>query len=98
MLADERFELVDPNNFREMKLVAGAPLPNSTVEDQLGRVEGDHVWVRESWFLAQPCADATEWLNLFQGMKDYASGKGWVDSMGAIRVHVENNRDEPVTR
>ncbi|AEG50194.1 hypothetical protein Sphch_2546 [Sphingobium chlorophenolicum L-1] len=94
---DERFELVDTDNFRELKLAATAPLPPRMLKDQLGRIDGDHVWVGEPWFLAQPCAESHEWVGLFRQMKEYASGMGWVDSSGAIRVHIETSHDESIT-
>lgn len=88
-LIGDRFELKEPDNFKALKLVADAAPPNDLIECQLGRIEGDHVWVGEFWFMEQPPATNDAWLNSFRQMKEYAAGQGWVDPSGAIRVHIE---------
>jgi hypothetical protein len=92
-LAESGFELLDPHNFKELKLVrpSGASF-NQAAKDRLGRIDGDHIWVKQAWFLAQEPAADGEWRLSFEAMKTYANSKGWVDDVGAIRVHVEDEK------
>lgn len=93
-LACGQLLLCDAENFGELKLVCapGATL-DSALESQLGRIEGDHIWVNERWFLAQTPAIDAVWRRSFEAMRDYARSKGWVDASGAVRVHIENDQD-----
>tara|TARA_R110000868_G_scaffold226080_4_gene478539 strand:- start:4126 stop:4422 length:297 start_codon:yes stop_codon:yes gene_type:complete len=91
--SNERLELRDAHNFKELKLVRAPAHADTVITGQLGRLDGDHVWVDEHWFLAQPPAANEEWIKAFHAMKDYARGKGWVDGAGAIRVHIESEQD-----
>lgn len=89
-VTDGRLELLDPDNFRELKLVcASRSMLSDAAVDQLGRLDGDHVWVREAWFRAQAAAADGDWIKSFDAMRDYARSKGWIDGTGAIRVHIE---------
>lgn len=87
--------LLDAQNFGELKLVrAPGAILDGAVERQLGRIEGDHIWVNDQWFLAQPPAMDATWRQAFEAMKNYARSKGWVDGSGAVRVHIEEDGGE----
>lgn len=82
--------LEDIDNFRAFKLVCASPRAScAQALAQVGRADGDHVWVDAGWLRANGRADA-DWQAGLDKMIDYAAGAGWVDDSGAIRAHVED--------
>jgi hypothetical protein len=57
----------------------------------LGRVDGDHVWLDIPLLKAlSPLADDPHWGDGFDGVMSYARSKGWIDENGArVRAHIE---------
>jgi hypothetical protein len=52
--------------------------------------DSTHVWLLQSWFLAQKPAKDPEWRQNFERMWEYASKKGWTHSaIAAVRVHLD---------
>lgn len=82
--------LDEANNFRGFKVVCSSA--RSACADklaQIGRPDGDHVWVKADWLRANGPGDES-WLNELGKMIDYAASAGWVDESGAIRAHIED--------
>jgi hypothetical protein len=81
--------LEDVDNFRAFKLVSevGPALPEAALAD-VGRIDGDHVWIDAAWLRRNGRPDDEAWLAGFQKMTDYAKSAGWTDDQGAIRAHI----------
>lgn len=92
---DAEPELADPENFRELSIVApggpaGAGVPEALAK--LGRLEGDdHVFVDQERLieLAGARGRDPDWRKSFDGMIGFAQSHGWLADDGAVRVHVE---------
>lgn len=83
--------LEEADDFRAFKVVCAAP--RAACGDgfvQVGRLEGDHLWVDPDWIRGQAPDDAA-WSAGFGKMVDYAASAGWVDAAGAIRAHIEDH-------
>lgn len=82
--------LEDADNFRAFKLVCASPR-EACVDAfaQVGRLDGDHLWVDADWIRANGRQDE-EWSAGLGKMIDYAASAGWVDDSGAIRAHIED--------
>lgn len=74
-----QLSLVDPENFKEF-----------SVEVKPAK----HAWIDRSMVesLAGELAQDPEWRQGLEGMLQYASSLGWVDSAGAIRAHITNDQ------
>ena len=95
-LPDTEPILVEPDNFRALKAVvtgaSAATFPGSDRAGELGRWEGEHVWVSPEKILrwASEVRELDEaWRGDFRKMLSYADKSGWVDKGGNVRVHVE---------
>ena len=73
-------EQMPPERLREALLEIGQPSG-----------DGDHVFVEQAWIKDQAGEYSleSEWLQSFAAMISYALQKGWMDSDGRIRAHVE---------
>lgn len=95
-LANPEPLLIDPGNFRELKIVIANATPAtfavSERNEELGRWDGDHVWVKPQQ-LVRLASVANEpdraWHEGFSQMVTYAEKSGWVDDASSIRVHIE---------
>lgn len=56
----------------------------------LGRVDGEHVWLDIPLLKAlSPKAADLEWADGFDGVMAYAGSKGWIDETGSrVRAHI----------
>jgi hypothetical protein len=61
-----------------------------TLLGDLGRVDGEHVWLDIALLKAlSPKAGEPEWAAGFDGVMGYAQSKGWIDETGTrVRAHV----------
>jgi hypothetical protein len=94
VLKDLKAKLVEPDNFRDFKVVA------ETAKDRLeevgealkaagaGAVDAGHAWISEAWLRANKSGEAA-WDEGFGKMLEFARSKGWVDDKGNIRAHIE---------
>jgi hypothetical protein len=81
--------LEDQDNFRAFKVVCTAPRDAcGDALAQVGRVDGDHVWVARAWLDQHGRIDEA-WRAGLQKMLDYAASSGWVDERGAVRAHID---------
>ncbi len=87
--------LVEPEDFFGFHVaVAGGEVDDERLAGLLaphGRLDGEHAWISTESVvaLAGDVADDT-WQAGFEGMIDYARGKGFLSEDGsAIRAHVE---------
>ena len=87
--------LADPENFRELSIVAPGGAAATGVPEalaKLGRLDGsDHVFVEQALLirLAGPLGNDPEWSKSFHAMIEFAASHGWLADDGAVRVHVE---------
>lgn len=88
--------LIDPGNFRELKIVIANATPEtfavSERRKELGRWDGDHVWVKPQQLVRWASVDNEPdkaWHEGFSKMITYAEKSGWVDDASCIRVHIE---------
>ena len=82
--------LGDAENFRAFKVECASERSACTdAFAEVGRLDGDHLWVDPAWLRShgRPGAD---WAAGLQKMIDYAVSAGWVDGVGAIRAHIED--------
>jgi hypothetical protein len=81
--------LDDASDFKAFKVAAEAGA-EARLSD-LGRVDGDHVWVRPDVLreLAGPLAGDAGWQTGLDAMTEFARKHEWVDRLGAIRAHIE---------
>jgi len=88
--ASQPAKLEDADNFRAFKLVCASQRADSVdALAQVGRLDGEHVWVDPQWIKSNaPAGD--EWQAGFRKMVDYAASAGWVDEAGNIRAHIED--------
>jgi hypothetical protein len=77
------------SDFKAFKVAAEAGA-EARLSD-LGRVDGDHVWVRPQLLqeLVGALASDAGWQAGLQGMVEFARKHEWVDHHGAIRAHTE---------
>lgn len=83
--------LEDADNFRGFKVVCTSA--RADCHDQfaiVGRLDGDHLWVKQDW-LRQHGRQDPEWLAGLGKMLDYAGRAGWMDLAGAVRAHIEDS-------
>ncbi len=87
-----RATVVDAANLRQLHAefrgvddVAAGPALGAA---GLGTVDGDHAWLDVAALRA--AGDGSpEWLSGFDGMLEYAAGKGWTSADGsAVRAHI----------
>lgn len=97
-VTEETVRVREPDDLKRLhaefsSIPPSAAAANSLVKCGLAAaVEGDHILVFASALreLAGQSATALDWSDSYQGMIDYAAGKGWYDSASAtIRVHIE---------
>ncbi len=62
----------------------------SALLGNLGRLDGDHVWLDIDGLRAlSPLAGDPEWVTGFDSVMKYAETKGWIDDTGSrVRAHV----------
>ena len=82
--------LEEADNFRAFKVACASPREACAAGfAEVGRLEGDHLWVDAEWLKAHgPDDDA--WRGGLDKMVDYATSAGWVDDAGAVRAHIED--------
>lgn len=84
--------LGDAENFRAFKVECASDRNDCTdAFAEVGRLDGDHLWVDPAWLCSHGRRDA-DWAAGLQKMIDYAASAGWVDQAGAIRAHIEDVR------
>lgn len=82
--------LDDADNFRSFKVVCTSPREDcKDAFAQVGRLDGDHLWVDADWIRSNGPIDE-KWHAELVKMIDYAASAGWVDAAGAIRAHIED--------
>jgi hypothetical protein len=88
--------LREPDDFGGFKIVGlGRKSDREQLAHELWRIgrvsEDGHVFIAADTLLtiAGDRAREREWLVLLDGMHAYARARGWTDSTGAIRGHVE---------
>jgi hypothetical protein len=77
-----------PRDFTALALVTD---PHDPAVLELGAwLDDEHVVMPAERLvsLAGPIADEPGWRQDFNKMLEYARGKGWVDELGGVRVHV----------
>jgi hypothetical protein len=79
--------LEDIDNFKAFKVITAATASGAFAE--LGRLDGDHVWVSTAWLKANGRPEDANWLAGLDKMLGYAKGAGWLDDSGAVRAHIE---------
>jgi hypothetical protein len=79
--------LEDVDNFKAFKVVTSAAAPAAFAE--IGRLDGEHVWVDTAWLKSNGRPDDESWLAGLDKMLGYAKGAGWLDESGAVRAHIE---------
>ena len=92
--------LVEPDNFRQFKVVVDADRKSIAEVRKAFSAAGemaDHetCWVSQGWLMAHSGRSAAkDWLSGFAAMLDYAQKKGWIEPGTAnIRAHVEWSAD-----
>lgn len=90
---DRRAVLEAQDDFSTFKILVDRNVREKlTVADymQFGRLDEDglHAWVDSAWLRAN-ATTADGWEAGFQKMLVYATTKGWLDSQGKIRAHIE---------
>ena len=82
--------LEDADNFRAFKVVYPTSLSGKrTVLSAVGRFdEAGYLWVERAWLEENSPRDAG-WQKGFDAMVTYAATLGWVDDVGSIRAHIE---------
>jgi hypothetical protein len=82
--------LDDADNFRAFKVVCEAERDSCAAQfSQVGRLDGDHLWVDPEWIRRNGRTDG-DWLAGLDKMIAYAGSSGWTDASGAIRAHIED--------
>jgi len=79
--------LEDVDNFKAFKVVSAAA-PASAYAT-IGRLDGDHVWVNQTWLKTNGRPNDETWLTGLEKMLNYAKTAGWLDETGAVRAHNE---------
>jgi hypothetical protein len=91
-MGEFRATVVDAANLRQLHAefrgmddaAAGAALAAAG----LGTVDGEHAWLDVA-ALRTAGDGSAEWLSGFDGMLEYAAGKGWTSADGsAVRAHI----------
>jgi hypothetical protein len=88
-------DLEDPDNFRELGVIAQAAPDVEWLTSALsdfGRPEDiDHVYLNEGALpgLAGALGATADWQRGYGQMVEYARAHGWVNAAGEIRAHVE---------
>ncbi len=80
--------LEDADNFKSFKVMSATAAPASAFAN-IGRRDGDHVWVDTAWLKANGRPNDPDWLASLDKMLTYAKGAGWLDENGAVRAHIE---------
>ncbi|SDG61307.1 hypothetical protein [Klenkia brasiliensis] len=81
--------VTDVGDLRRLEVLAPAGLADADLAHRLGdlgRLDGDHVWLPVERLRQAGPADG-DWAAGFEAMIGYATSKGWV-SDGAVRAHV----------
>jgi len=87
-----RTRLVEPEDFSRFHAEVNGPrgpaLDRTLRDSGVGRLDGDHVWVRRAWLESQG-VESEKWREGLDAMWTFAMSKGWVTSDGAeVRAHV----------
>ncbi len=91
-----RVDLIDPDQFRELKIVVDPDQTADATAAMLGdgvRVEDDsHIWIPAGTIFALAGAQSAEWDTQFRAMLRSVERSGWYDAgHDAVRVHIEIN-------
>ena len=82
----------EPENLRglSVELRSCEPAQADTLLGDLGRVDGEHVWLDIPLLKAlSPLAADASWADGFDGVMTYAASKGWIDGAGThVRAHI----------
>lgn len=87
-------QMVDRDDFKSFKIVVSAASPTTRESlqqafENLGRLDGDFAWVSPQRIVDLVGQQPDQWHRSFEEMCEYAASKGWVDSAGDIRAHIE---------
>jgi hypothetical protein len=83
--------LAEADNFRAFSVVVnGKPEQLGAALAGLGALDGDHAWLDPGAVKAL-ASDAVgeQWHAEFDNMISYAQSKGWTDTNGRVRAHIE---------
>jgi hypothetical protein len=84
--------VTDVEDLKRLEVLAPAGLPDDELAGRLGdlgRLDGDHVWLDVAGLRAAGQPGDAAWGAGFDGMIGYAGSKGWLDEAGtAVRAHV----------
>lgn len=81
--------VTDVDDLRRLEVLAPVNLPDADLAARLGdlgRLDGDHVWLSVQRLRGAGPADEG-WASRFDAMIEYATSKGWVEGT-AVRAHV----------
>ena len=86
--------LQDPDDVKRFHVAAAGRRDEAALAaaiGDLGRVDGDEVWVRVPAVRAMAAGRVSpSWEDDFAGMLEYARSKGWLDDTGdSVKAHVE---------
>ena len=90
----ETLRLEDVDNFKAFKVVARfrrADYSSLAVAlKNAGRIDGDHVWIYESWIRGYGAAKTAGWNDQFRSFVEFASSRGWYNAQDlSIRAHID---------
>lgn len=87
--------LEDADNFKAFAVVC-AHLSNlhEPQLSALGHLEDEHFWVDQDWVRRNGKPEDALWLEEFRKMIAMAAKAGWINSLGAIRAHIEQRSIE----
>lgn len=96
VVSQDGVDLEQPDDCTAFHLVGREVGPDevSGAVSGIGYFEGEHAWIEPE--VVRTLAEGRvpdDWDDRFDAMVSYASGKGWVDTEGRIRAHVEWETD-----
>lgn len=83
----------DADNLKALEVVTGGRgtrlVADALAASRLGRLEGEHAWLRIDALRAAARGDRDEaWVTGFDGMIGYAHKQGWTNDAGEVRAHL----------
>lgn len=84
--------LEDPEDFTRFSILAAPGISVADALNSIALVEGHYAWVApDAVRRLAPKSNQRDWDKNFKGMLDYAERKGWMNSDGAVRAHIEKD-------